>query len=132
MGHQQLLLYTSGLLVAGAAILVGIQKFGASHQDASIEALTLDLTEMAVKAQTYYFTPDFLSGGNHSFSNLTDLEKLFIKPQNENGEFKIVSANDDLLIIQAIGKDDYDGDGQNLTVEAKVYADSVKTEAVSY
>ena len=132
MGQQQLLLYTLGLLVAGAAILVGIQKFNASHQEASIEALTLDLADIAAKAQTYYYAPDFLAGGNHSFSNLTDLEKLFIKPQNENGEFKIISGNDDFLIIQATGKDDYDEDGTNLTIEAKVYADSVQTEVVNY
>ena len=35
-------------------------------------------------------------------------------------------------VIQAIGKDDYDGDGHNLTIEMKVYADSVESAVVNY
>lgn len=136
MGQQQLLLYTLGLLVVGVAILVGIQKFSASHQDASIEALKLDLLTIAAKAQLYYRTPKSLDGGDHSFSGLTThpdgLKKLGIALENENGSFKIISGNDDVLIIQAIGKDDYDGDGTNLTIEIKVFSDSVATSVVNY
>ena len=50
MGHQQLLLYTLGLLIAGAAILVGIQKFNESHRDSSIDAMQLDLITIAAKS----------------------------------------------------------------------------------
>lgn len=136
MGQQQLLLYALGLLVIGAAIFVGIQKFTASHQDASIEVLKLDLLTIAAKAQLYCRTPKSLDGGGHSFSGLTihpdGLKKLFVALENENGCFKIMSGNNEFLIIQATGKDDYDGDGQNLTVEIKVYADSVEMNVVNY
>ncbi len=136
MVQQQTLLYTLGLIVVGAAILVGIQKFTASHQEASIEALRLDLSMIAAKAQLYCHTPRILNGGDHSFSSLANhpdgLKKLFISSETENGCFKIISGNDDCLIIQAIGKDDYDEDGTYLTVEATVYADSLQTKVINY
>jgi hypothetical protein len=136
MVNQQKLLYIAGLIVVGAAILAGIQKFKSASRDASINALTLDLLNIATRLQANYFKPKCLAGGNHSFSGLaTDssgLQQFFIKPTNINGTFKIVSADDKVLILQAIGKDDYDGDGQNLNIEMKVYADSVETMVVNY
>jgi hypothetical protein len=136
MGHQQLLLYTLGLLIAGAAILVGIQKFNASHREASIDALQLDLLTIAAKAQLYYHTPKNLDGGNYSFSGLTnnpdDLKKLFVNSENENGSFKIISGTDNFLAVHALGNNDYDGDGTNLTIEMKVYPDSMHTEVINY
>ena len=137
MGHQQKLLYVLGMVVVSAAILTGIKKFITSHQEANINALTVDLLDIAAKIQIYYSTPQYLGGGNHSFSGLTanetGLPKLFIDNQNENGTFKIINpGNDDFLIVQAIGKDDYDGDGTNLTIEMTVYADSVETKVVNY
>lgn len=136
MGYQQKLLYISGLLVIGVAILVGIQKFKSTSMAANLDALKLDLLEIAAKAQGYYAMPKCLEGGGRSFSGLaTDPEsfkKLFVKPQNANGTFKIVSVTDNLLVIQATGLDDHDDDGQNLTVEVKVYPDSVQTLVINY
>jgi len=136
MAYQQKLLYIASMIVVGAAIIVGVQKFESSSQDANIDALTLDLMNIALKLQTGYFKPEFLAGGNHSFSGIaTDssgLQQFFIKPNNIHGSFKIVSADDEFVVIQAVGKDDYDGDGQNLTVEMKVFADSVETVVVNY
>ena len=136
MGYQQKLLYIASLIVVGTAILMGVHKFKSSSMDANINALTSNLMHIATKVQANYFKPECLAGSNHSFSGIaTDsagLQKFFIKPNNINGTFKIVSANDDVLVIQAIGKEDYDGDGQNLTIEMKVYADSVETAVVNY
>lgn len=136
MAYQQKLLYIASLIVVGAAILVGIQNFESSSRDANIDALTLDLMNIAMKLQANYFKPECLAGGDHSFSGIaTDssgLQRFFIKSNNINGTFKIVSANDEVLVIQAIGKEDYDGDGQNLAIEMKVFADSVETVVVNY
>ncbi|MDZ7401006.1 MAG: hypothetical protein ONB37_12660 [candidate division KSB1 bacterium] len=130
------MLYTLGLLAVGAAILVGIEKFNSAHQEASQHALTLDLLSIAAKAQAYYHTLKFLGGTPYPFSDLTKeadgLKKLGIAADNENGHFQIISANDHLVIIQAIGKDDYDGDGQKLTIQMKVYPDSVQTAVINY
>ena len=136
MGYQQKLLYFFSLIAIGAAILAGIQKFKSSSMDTSIDALTLDLTNIATRVQANYFKPRCLGGTSHSFAEIaTDslaLQQFFIKPKNINGSFKILSANDDFIVIQAIGKDDYDGDGQNLTIEMTVFADSVETGVVNY
>ena len=137
MSHQQKLFYTLGLLIMGVAILVGIHKLKSSDEEANVKALTLDLMDIAAKIQAYYFQPKLLGGGDHSFSGLTSdedgLTKLFIKSQNINGTFKFVnSGNDDFMIIRATGKNDYDGDGKNLTIEVKVYPDSMETVVVNY
>ena len=135
MAYQQKLFHIAGLIVVGAAILAGIQKFKSASMDANINALTLDLMNIAMKLQANYFKPKCLAGGDHSFSGIaTDssgLQQFFIKPKSINGSFKIVSANNEFIVIRAVGKDDYDGDGQNLTVEMKVFADGVETEVVN-
>lgn len=135
MAYQQKLLYISSLIALGAAILVGIQKFESSSRDANIDALTLDLMNIATRLQANYFTPQCLAGGDHSFSGIgidsSALERFFIKPNNINGSFNIISVDDKMLVIQAIGKEDYDGDGQNLTIEMKVFADSLETVVVN-
>ncbi len=135
MAYQQKLFHIAGLIVVGAAILAGIQKFKSASMDANINALTLDLMNIAMKLQANYFKPKCLAGGDHSFSGIatdsTGLQRFFIKPNNINGSFKIESANDEVLVIQAIGKEDYDGDGKHLTVEMKVFADSVETAVVN-
>ena len=70
MAYQQKLLYIASLIVVGTAILVGIQKFQSSSRDANINALTLDLLDIATKIQADYFTPQCLGGGDHSFSGV--------------------------------------------------------------
>jgi len=136
MGYQQKLFYISGLVAVGVAILVGIQKFESSSAEANLHALTLDLLTIATKAQQYYYKPQFLEGGSRSFSEITadnkGLEKLFVKPQNLNGSFQIIQSEDRWLMLQAVGKYDFDGDGTNLTIQMKVFADSVQTMVTNY
>lgn len=136
MGQHQALLYTLALLVAGAAILVGIKNYNASQQEASREALPLDLLSIAAKAQSCYRRPQCLGGLEHSFADLTGQENalnyLGVASENENGQFQIVSATENMLIIRAIGRDDFDGDGAPFTIEMKVYPDSVQTTTINY
>ena len=136
MGYQQKLLYVSGLLVVSIAILLGIQNFQSSMDEANLDALKLDLLSMAVKAQGYFHKPKCLEGGGHSFMGITanaaGFEKLLVDQENLNGIFSIVRVEEDELIIQAVGKNDTDGDGQNLTVQMIVYPDSVQSSVISY
>jgi hypothetical protein len=136
MGLQQKLLYISGLIAVGAAILVGIQKFESSSAEANLHALTLDLLTIATKAQQFYHKPQFLEGGGLSFSEITadseGLEKLLAECQNLNGNFQIISSSDQSLTIEATGTGDYDEDGKNLTIEITVFADSIQTRIISY
>lgn len=136
MGLQQKLLYVSGLIAVGVAILLGIQKFQSSSAEANLHALTLDLLTIATKAQQYYYKPEYLEGGGRSFAGITTdnkgLEKLLAEPQNINGSFQIINSNDQTLTIEAIGKYDYDEDGKNLTIHMKIFADSVQTKIIYY
>ncbi len=137
MGYQQKLIYISALIISGVAIAIGLQKYESSSREAYVTALKLDLLDIAVRAQLYYAKPKCLEGGGKSFSGLaTDsngLKKLFVEPENINGSFKIIpSGHDEFIFIQAIGNDDYDGDGQNITIEAKVYPDKVEIVIVNY
>lgn len=136
MGYQQKLLYISGLVAVGIAILIGIQKFESSSAEANLHALTLDLLTIATKAQQYYYKPEFLEGGGFSFAEITadskGLEKILADSQNIIGSFQIIESGDQSLTIQATGITDYDEDGKNLTIQMKVFADSVQTTVISY
>lgn len=136
MGYQQKLMYISGLIAVGVAILVGIQKYHSSSAEANLHALTLDLLSIATKAQQYYYKPEYLEGGGRSFTGITTdskgLEKLLSELQNINGSFQIIGSDDQTLTIEATGKYDYNEDGRNLTIQIKIFADSVQTNIISY
>jgi len=136
MGLQQKLIYLLVLITVGAAILVGMERFRSSLAKSTLNALKLDLLNIATKAQQHYHKPQCLGGGELSFSQITadskGLQKLLVSSQNLNGTFQIINSEDQCLTLQAIGKDDYDGDDQNLTIQMKVFADSVQTTVISY
>jgi len=136
MGYQQKLLFISGMIAMGVAIAIGIRKFHSSSAEANLHALTIDLLTMANKAQQYYQKPSILDGGGRSFSSISaddrGLERIMADRQNLNGSFKIIKVEDQCLTLEATGTLDFDGDGQNLTVRALVYPDSVHTMVISY
>lgn len=136
MAYHQKMLYISGLIAVGVAILVGIKKFESSSTEANLHGLTLDLLTIATKAQQYYYKPECLEGGGLSFADLAadnaGLEKLSVESQNLNGSFQIINSNQHSLTLQATGKNDYDGDGKTLTIQMTVFADSVQTTIISY
>ncbi|MBD3337570.1 MAG: hypothetical protein GF353_00585 [Candidatus Lokiarchaeota archaeon] len=137
MEISQKLLYISGLIVIGVAIIVGINKFNSSSAESNFDALHIDLLEIAGRARSYYKRSDMTKGGGYSFKGLTadrtGLSKIFAKPKNENGTFEIITAgNDDSLVVQATGHHDSDDDGQLFTIRMSVYPDSQRFEVVSY
>lgn len=136
MGHQQKLLYVSGIIAVTVAILAGLQKFRSESSDAEIRHLKLDLLTIAAKAQAYYHKSASLQGGNNSFSGLTadaaGLKRLLASAENQNGTFSILQVAPQQILLQAIGKDDYDSDGQNMTVQMIVFPDSTQTTVISY
>lgn len=136
MAQQQKILLAVCLIIVTAAILAGIQEFQSSFVEADINALKNDLLHIAFKAQEYYHKPLAFRGGGLSFRGITadqaGFKKLRIQSQNENGSFKIISSGDDqCLNIQAIGKDDNDGDGKNLTIEISIYPDSMRIDIIN-
>lgn len=103
MGNQQKLLLVSSLFIVGVGILTGIRKYHSSQAEANLNVLMIDVLNIASKAQLYYYTPKYLSGGGRSFVGLTSNkkgnEKLFGSSQNENGTFQILQSDDDQSII---------------------------------
>ncbi len=136
MGHQQKLLFISGIIAMGIAIAIGIRKFESSSAEANLHALTIDLLTIANKAQQYYQRPKFLEGGGHSFAGIpaddSGLKILMVDRQNLNGRFEIVKVEDQCLTLEAIGTHDFDGDGKNLTICMFVFPDSVHTTILNY
>ncbi len=135
MGSQQRSLIVLAIIASMIAILVGIKLYKTAEADANQKALTNDLLFIARRAQEYYYRIEFLSGGDHSFAGLNGTDgvtRLFGSSKNENGTFQIInSGNGQMLIIQAIGSHDSDGDGENLTIQVTVYPDSLYTKVLN-
>jgi len=132
MGHQQKLLLVSSLFLVGVGIIVGVHKYYSAEAETNMNAIMVDVLHIANRAQSYYFKPKYLNGGGRSFAGLTEdqqsLKRLFGASENENGTYQFLpSNNDQTIIIQAIGKHDTDDDGENFTVQVKVYPDSTQT-----
>lgn len=72
MGQQQLLLIVLGVIIVGIAVVVGINVFTASSQNANRDAVISDLTTLAAMSQQYYRKPIAMGGGGNSFDEGTN------------------------------------------------------------
>lgn len=136
MGNQQKSLMALAIISTAIAILVGIKIYKSAEADVSQRALTNDLLYIARRAQEYYYRIEFFGGGGHSFKGLNEadgVKKLYGSSKNENGTFQIInSGNDQMLIIQAVGTHDSDGDGENLTIQVIAYPDSLNVKVLKF
>ena len=67
MGQQQLLLIVLGVIVVGIAVVVGINLFNASAEEANKDGIVSDCTNLGAMAQQYYKKPNSMGGGANSF-----------------------------------------------------------------
>jgi hypothetical protein len=67
MGQQQLLLIVLGVIVVGIAVVVGINLFNASAEEANKDGIVSDCTNLGAMAQQYYKKPSSMGGGANSF-----------------------------------------------------------------
>ncbi len=67
MGQQQLLLIVLGVIVVGIAVVVGINLFNASAEEANKDGIVSDCTNLGAMAQQYYKKPLSMGGGANSF-----------------------------------------------------------------
>jgi Tfp pilus assembly protein PilE len=128
MGQQQLLLIILGVIVVGIAVAVGITMFSDNAVSANKDAVTNDLVNLASRAQQYYRRPTALGGGQGSFTGLTadaaGLAKLTSKATNANGTYSILTAGDGTSVeLQGVGTEN-GTDGDPITIEMLVFADS--------
>jgi hypothetical protein len=67
MGQQQLLLIVLGVIVVGIAVVVGINLFNASAEEANKDGIVSDCTNLGAMAQQYFKKPASMGGGANSF-----------------------------------------------------------------
>ncbi len=68
MGQQQLLLIVLGVIVVGIAVVVGINLFNASAEEANKDGIVSDCTNLGAMAQQYYKKPLSMGGGANAFT----------------------------------------------------------------
>jgi len=71
MGQQQLLLIVLGVIVVGIAVVVGINLFNASAEEANKDGIVSDCTNLGAMAQQFYKKPLSMGGGANAFTNWT-------------------------------------------------------------
>ena len=130
MGQSQLLLIVLTVIIVAIAVVVGMQIFSLFSATSNLEAVTNDLLVLASKAQEYFIKPKMMGGGGHSFEGLT-MDNLTVLTSNENGEYSVISAGARKLVLEGVGTLDGDEDGDNCTVRANVFQDSIAVEFIS-
>lgn len=116
---QQLLLLVLAAILVAVALLVGLDMFQQSAEQAQQFIIAQDLLTIANLAQAWFRRPDELSGGNRSFTNLS-FAALNFDSVNVNGTFTLVDrqTNSFRVLGTANGED-------SLQVTLRVYPDSV-------
>ena len=84
MGQQQLLLIVLGVIIVGIAVVVGINVFTASAEEAAKDAVVSDCTTIGAMAQQYYRKPVAMAGGGNDFTGFAVPAAL---TSNANGTY---------------------------------------------
>lgn len=132
MGQSQLLLIALGVIVVGAAVIIGMNLFHVNAVEANRNGITNDLLTIANLSQAYYKKPGNLAGGNNSFERF-DIPARF--KQNENGTYSTLYARSDQALFEGVGRESAEmgagcTEGQNITHRILVYPDSVRVQIV--
>ena len=137
MGQQQLLLIILGTLVVGIAVAGGIILFRGGAVNAARDAVSLDVEELAARAQVFYRKPRVMGGGGRSFSKSTDPTALISiidltnMPANQNGTYSIDASRSsvgDSVVIVGMGFETVGID--TVSVEAHVTDRNVRTYVI--
>lgn len=120
MGQQQLLLIILVTIIVGIATVVAINTFSSAADNANLDAVRQDLTQMAADAQGYYMKPDMMDGGGNAYDGITfenincpgdvtdgsDEGDDGIVCENENGDYEITTRSGEELVIQGTPSSD--------------------------
>ncbi len=113
MGTQQIMVLVIGVIVVGLAISVGFVVFNSGAYNSNKTAIATDMQEMSTKMMQYWLLPTSMGGANKSISNVTIAsvgaalgyteEGGVYRFVNDNGEFRVLSAENGIAVIGAIG-----------------------------
>jgi hypothetical protein len=120
------------VLIPIAAVLITLCCAGVVRGEdpamANKEAVTRDLTNLALRAQDFYHRPAAKGGGQGSFALLTadaaGLAKLTSKPTNSNGTYSIMTAGTATSVVIRGTGTAKGTDGNYLCIDIVVFADS--------
>jgi len=99
MGQQQLLLVILVTIIVGIATVVAINTFGSAADAANVDAVVIDISQIAAASQGFYMKPAMLGGGSRTFDGISFHEFAFpaagidadgLVAQNENGVYTII------------------------------------------
>ena len=103
MGQTQLLLVVLAAILVCAAILVGVNMFGANAVESTRNAIIVDLQGFSAKALAYYWKPATHGGGDKSFVGVT-IRGIAAMSENVNAYYYVESAQADNCVIVGVGK----------------------------
>ena len=95
MGQQQLLLIVLGVIVVGIAVVVGINLFNASAEEANKDGIVSDCTNLGAMAQQYYKKPLSMGGGANTFTGWVIPDGLLI---TANGGYSALAGATNVVI----------------------------------
>lgn len=135
MGQQQLLLIILGTIIVGIAISVGVTMFVDNAVSSNRDAVTMDLMNLASRAQVYYRKPAMMGGGGNSFVGLTadaaGLAKLTSKATNSNGSYSVMTAGTSTsVVLKGVGVEQ-GTNGSAIEVRVSVFSDSLFVNQVN-
>jgi len=113
MGSQQVLIIVIGVIVVGVAVGVGIMIFNNMTFSSNKSAIANDLQEFSAKMSQYWMLPSSMGGANQNIGNVTDAgvgsslgfvsEAGVYKISNENGEYRLISIDNGVVVIAGLG-----------------------------
>ncbi len=108
MGQQQMMTVILVTIVVGLAAAVAMSTFGSQAEQANLDAVRVDLQNMASQMQSYFQKPQQLGGGGNSFTGVTFYNFNFAADtinaagtmaQNENGIYQIQSVSAEEVVV---------------------------------
>jgi len=113
MGSQQVLMIVIGIIVVGVAVAVGIMIFNNMSFSANKTAVANDLQEFSTRMSQYWMLPTSMGGANQNVNNVTEagvgsslgfqLDTGIYKNTNENGEYRVISIDNGVVVIAGLG-----------------------------
>jgi len=110
MGQQQLLLLVLAAIIVGISVVVGMNMFSESSDQANIDAIRQDLITVSSQAQAWYKRPSMMGGGGNQFTGLDFTKMSFPSDSttnsdktahNVNGSYELTSVQSDSVTIVA-------------------------------
>ena len=129
MGQQQLMLIIVTVVIVAIALAVGYLMFRDSATASNRDALSNDLANFAIVAQSYYRLPKVLGGGSFTFDGLT-LKMLTSRSKNPNGTYVLtpdpVGGGPASITLTAVGVETGEDGVNPVKLTLDIWPDSVK------